>query len=416
VKARFAAVFALSALLAACGASGLKARAAKPEFVGDRLLMDRQVANALRHSGAWWTARYQTSSSDRALFSPCAPPKDSLYAFVVMFANSALYLDRDGAQRRFLVTSSAKEKLMWASQDGRVLCTYLDYAGGSPTVQARIGTWQGRKLLDFDSVPTGEFFLGDTGGFVHLTATPVSAAKPEGGPVRLALAFMDYGGKVLGIDSTAAPVVPRSWRASHSPEADAFAIAASWSTAHGADDSLICFRAPQGRRLWSRSLDGKPERLCVGRNGQRLVVSVALDDSTRRVSVFDGKGRTLVEKTMHGGPTEDIALSCNGRLAFIAGEGYRALARLDAGEFAYALADSSLRLRKASVSNTGQAFAVYGPTGNPDKPVEALLFNPAGAVFWRTTSDSSVPATDVWISPDGARLFLRVYNTLERYE
>ncbi len=413
---RVFATILLAAAAAGCGGAALKARAAKPALRGDRLLMDLAAVSEFKGSGDWWAARYSFSASDRALFTPCAAPKESLYAAAITFPNSVLFLDRDGAQRNFLVTPTVDEKLMWASEDGRVLCSFAGYRGKAPTVDARIGTWRGKRLLTLNGFPAGEFFLGSTGGFAHLTTRRTGLDAPADGPLLASLTFRDYSGRVLGRDSTAVPVTVRSWRASHSPDARAFAFAASWHVEKGADDSLLFFEAPGGRRLWSSSLGGSPERVRVGPRGERIVIVVALDDSTRRISVLDGDGVALGETEVHAGPAEDIALSCDGKLAFVAGRGFRALVRLESGMFVYAVADPAAQLRKASLSNSGEAVAVNARPVDPEKLVEAVLYGPDGQLFWRTPCDGTIPSTDVWIEPEGGRILLRVFNTLEIYD
>lgn len=416
---RFAALvlggLAVAAMAAGCAGTSLQTRA-KPTLRGDRLLMDRAAVSEFKGSGEWWAARYSLHASDRALFTPCTAPKDSLYAVAITFPNSVLFLDRDGAQRNFLVTPTVEEKLMWTSEDGRVLCSYVSPRSKAATVDARIGTWKGRRLLSLDGFPAGEFFLGSSGGFVHLTSGIPSRDAPPDSPVRLALTFRDYEKKVLGRDSTGVLVVPRSWRASHSPDARVFAFAASWIVERGANDSLLAFEAPSGRRLWSRPLGGASERVRVGPRGDRIVVATALDDSTRRILVIDRKGQAVSETEVHAGAAEDIVFSCDGKLALIVGRGFRALVETGPGRFVYAVADPSAQLRKGSLSNTGQAFTVNARSEDPEHPVEAVLYGPDGALSWRTPCDASVPATDVWIEPDGKRLLLRVFNTLEVYD
>jgi hypothetical protein len=368
----------------------------------------------------WWAARYAREAADRSLFSPCAAPEDSLFTVAITYPNCAVFLDESGTQRAFLATHSTDERMMWTSEDGRVLCTYGPGSKGSPsTVDLRIGTWRGRQLLSLDGFRAGDFFLGSSGGFVHLTSRSADRDRIEGAPrnVLTALTFYDYGGRVLGRDSTGVALEDRSWRASHSPDGRHFALAGSWVVAEGTGDSLALFDARSGRRLWSRPLGGRPERVRLTPDAKRLVLVAALDDSTHRISVLAGEdGRALVEQEVRGGATEDLVLSCDGKLAFVAGLGYRALVDARGGRILYALTDPTSQLRKASLSNTGEAIAVNVRPEITDRQLEVVLYLSDGRPFWSTPSEASAPGTDVWISPDGRRLFLRALSTLEIYE
>jgi hypothetical protein len=406
---------ALALALAACAGPALRTRALKPTLRGDRQLIDVAAIREFASGGSGWTARYAQKDAERALFCTCAEPRDSLYTVAVTFPNSAIYLDETGRQVSFMVTPTKADRLMWTSEDGRVLGS-IDRSGATETTQdVRLQLWNGGKLAALNGFPKGDLFLGSREGFVLLEPRlPSDPAMRDAGARDAVLTFHDYKGRALGKASLPGPVVDRSWRASHSPEGRHVAFAAQRAAA-GAPDSLHFYDTVRAVRLWSASFRGIPERVRVGPRGERVVLVTALDDSTRRIALHDGKGRLLAGHEVRGGAAEDVVFSCSGGFAFACGRGFRVLLRARTGEAVYTIAEPEVRVTKASLSDGGEVFAVTCCAPSDDKPVETVLYGPDGQRFWSTPSGASIPGTDAWISPRGDLLFVRAHNVLEIY-